>query len=341
MGKGNLFLGFARGKVGDIVYSRANGQQVFRARNASPRNPQTAQQLLQRVILKTVAGAYSYFKPICDHAFQGFEPGLQNQSRFAKVNIDALRTRLAELIARNDPEEIASSTEGNFAAKLSRGCEANSYIISEGTLPSLVTSPDVRVGFNVSLGQAELPINPASGYSDFIQALGIQTGDQLTFVMATVNDSDEQGAGVFTSVSFARVIMQPNDGDLSSTFLTPVVGEEQVFRVNHPNEKNEGTVYFTIQAATQGEPAQLTVLPFPGMSGDPSGGMYQPYAFACILSRKVGGVWMRSNSKLILKQSDQMQYDPVIDLLGDAVLSFVTEENSALYLNQSANLKRL
>lgn len=341
MGKGNLFLGFARGKVGDIVYSRANGQQVFRARNASPRNPQTAQQLLQRVILKTVAGAYSYFKPICDHAFQGFEPGLANQSRFAKVNIDALRTRLAELIARNDPEEIASSTEGNFAAKLSRGCEANSYIISEGTLPPLEVNAAVNVGFNVVLGQAASAINPTSTYADFCRALGIQQGDQLTFVTASVNDTDEMGAGVFNSLNIARIIMEPSDGNMTDLFLSQVPGEEQVFVVNQPNEKNDGQLRFKIYPASQDVPAQLNVLPPNGMSQTSDSGTYQPYAFACILSRKVGGVWMRSNTRLTLKNSEQMAYDSIVDLLGDAVLSFVTEENSALYLNQSVNLTRL
>ena len=28
MSKGNLFLGFGRGKVGDVVFSRLNGEQV-------------------------------------------------------------------------------------------------------------------------------------------------------------------------------------------------------------------------------------------------------------------------------------------------------------------------
>lgn len=341
MGKGNLFLGFARGKVGDIVYSRANGQQVFRARNASPRNPQTAQQLLQRVILKTVAGAYSYFKPICDHAFQGFEPGLANQSRFAKVNIDALRTRLAELIARNDPEEIASSTEGNFAAKLSRGCEANSYIISEGTLPPLEVNAAATTGFNVVLGQAASSINPTTSYADFCRALGIQPGDQLTFITASVNDVDLEGAGIFNSINIARVIMEPSSGDMTASFLEPVVGENPKFAVHLPNEKNDGQLYFTITPAAGSAPAQLNVLPPDGMSQAEQGLTYQPYAFACILSRKVGGVWMRSNTQLTLKSASQMAFDPIVDLLGDAVLSFVNEENSALYLNQSVNLTRL
>lgn len=341
MGKGNLFLGFARGKVGDIVYSRANGQQVFRARNASPRNPQTAQQLLQRVILKTVAGAYSYFKPICDHAFQGFEPGLQNQSRFAKVNIDAIRTRLAELIARNDPEEIASSTEGNFAAKLSRGCEANAYIISEGTLPSLEVNANANTGFNVVLGQATSSINPTSSYADFCSALGIQPGDQLTFITASVNDSEDIGAGIFNSLNIARIIMEPSDGNMTSAFMDPDPVEARGFIVHLPNEKNDGKVNFKITPAAQGAPAMLNVLPPDGMSLDADRGTYQPYAFACILSRKVGGVWMRSNTQLTLKSESQMAWDPIVNLLGDAVLSFVTEENSALYLNQSTNLKRL
>ena len=47
MSKGNLFLGFGRGKVGVVVFSRLNGEQVTRARNRSPRKPKYPLQLLQ------------------------------------------------------------------------------------------------------------------------------------------------------------------------------------------------------------------------------------------------------------------------------------------------------
>lgn len=46
--KGNMFLGYARGSVGDVVFSRSNGQQQGRARNRRPNNPRTSSQMRQR-----------------------------------------------------------------------------------------------------------------------------------------------------------------------------------------------------------------------------------------------------------------------------------------------------
>ena len=48
MAKGNIFLGYARGSIGDVVFSRVKGQQTSRARNRQPSNPRTAKQMTQR-----------------------------------------------------------------------------------------------------------------------------------------------------------------------------------------------------------------------------------------------------------------------------------------------------
>lgn len=46
--KGNMFLGYARGSVGDVTFSRTKGQQTARARNRKPNNPRTNAQMRQR-----------------------------------------------------------------------------------------------------------------------------------------------------------------------------------------------------------------------------------------------------------------------------------------------------
>lgn len=49
MAKGNMLLGYARGKVGSLVFSRRKGEQITRARNFAPANPRTNAQLAQRM----------------------------------------------------------------------------------------------------------------------------------------------------------------------------------------------------------------------------------------------------------------------------------------------------
>ena len=48
MATDNLVLGFGRGKVGDLVFYRREGQQITRARNRAPKDPKTDKQLAQR-----------------------------------------------------------------------------------------------------------------------------------------------------------------------------------------------------------------------------------------------------------------------------------------------------
>ena len=91
MAKGNLFQGMGRGKVGDVVFSRLNGQQIARVRNRNPKNPRTNAQLYQRAIMATVMQAYSAGIAIFDHSFQGKEVGAQNQRRFMALNAKLLR----------------------------------------------------------------------------------------------------------------------------------------------------------------------------------------------------------------------------------------------------------
>lgn len=48
MAKGNMLLGYSRGSVGDVTFSKINGQQVAKARNRNPNNPRTLAQCFQR-----------------------------------------------------------------------------------------------------------------------------------------------------------------------------------------------------------------------------------------------------------------------------------------------------
>lgn len=95
MAKGNLFQGMGRGKVGDVVFSRLNGEQISRVRNRHPKNPRSNSQIYQRAIMATVMQAYSAGKAIFDHSFEGYAVGAQNQRRFLSLNAKMLRQLVA------------------------------------------------------------------------------------------------------------------------------------------------------------------------------------------------------------------------------------------------------
>lgn len=91
MAKDNLFLGQARGKIGDIVFYRMNGVQMSRTRNRHPRNPDTNPQKVQRAISATVSQLYRAGRRIFDHSFQGKSVGAKNQHYFLSENMRILR----------------------------------------------------------------------------------------------------------------------------------------------------------------------------------------------------------------------------------------------------------
>lgn len=58
MSKGNMLLGYARGSVGDVVFSRTNGQQITKARNRNPNNPRSISQMMQRSLFISAVKFY-------------------------------------------------------------------------------------------------------------------------------------------------------------------------------------------------------------------------------------------------------------------------------------------
>lgn len=98
MAKDNLFLGQARGKIGDIVFYRMNGVQMSRTRNRHPRNPDTNPQKVQRAISATISQLYRAGRRIFDHSFQGKSVGAKNQHYFLSENMRILRSLVSSEI---------------------------------------------------------------------------------------------------------------------------------------------------------------------------------------------------------------------------------------------------
>lgn len=320
MAKDNLFLGFARGKVGDLVFSRLNGVQVTRARNRSPRNPKSVPQQLQRVIMNSAGKAYSLLQPIANHAFEGFAEGTPCQSRFMALNVAMLRDLASEVILNPSEETIVNSEAANFSAKDDSYAMANPWVISDGSLPRLNVRLSVDEG--LLMFNQPAPVAPAAiTYRQVIEALGCQPGDQLTFLMLT-HDFTQTGQSYVNSFVFARVILMPYDGDLDYAFYSSNMPAR-------PNPRNEGS--FSLFNGLPGDGSTTTGLRFrvnpAGLVDNARGAC----AAAVILSREgVGNRWLRSPSQFVINTELNTGW------LGAAYASFMTEgAASGLYLNQA------
>lgn len=302
MSKGNMLLGHARGKVGSLVFSRSNGKQVVRAKADVVKNPKTEAQKIQRILLNTVAQAYSKMQAICDHSFENVKVGQDSMSYFMRQNINALRTKVSEAIAAGATmEEIFS-----FAPLGTALFVPNDYIISKGKLPKI----DV---VDASSDEAMTAVIANGTYADVINAYGGERGDQLTFVAVV-------GSGIDNcTFKFARIILDPTDANGNQLPLTTAFLDGTA--VNAANPRNEGTISFTTAASG----LEFTF-----------GDTYM-FAAAVIVSRKgENETWQRSDATLVANpSSSELVYSLQYAL--DASNANNIDTPNSRYLNNSGN----
>lgn len=118
MSKGNMLLGYARGKMGDIVFARVKGQQIQRPRNRQPNNPRSSQQMYQRSLF---ACAVSFFskgrQALFQYAFESKKSTESDYNAFIRLN------------AKNGVHMTKDMLDNIYYPKL------GNYIMTQGSLP--------------------------------------------------------------------------------------------------------------------------------------------------------------------------------------------------------------
>lgn len=254
-------LGHARGKVGSLVFSRVNGQQITRARAEQVKNPQTDAQVIQRILLNTVAQAYSRMASICDHSFEGVKAGQDCMSYFMRTNLNALRAKIAEQGSIDTEEVFATPIGQSFLA-------SNDYVISKGSLPVVNASGVANNGMDWNIGNGS--------YKAVIDRYGLQRGDQVTFCLVRMDDQN------VVTFKYARIILDPRNEDGTEASMTTALFSEG--KVNKPNPKNEVADF---SFSNIGD-TWLISAGFNTIAG-------------CIIAsrQKEDGTWMRSNSNMV------------------------------------------
>lgn len=128
MSKGNMFLGGARGSVGDVTLQVLKGQQITKRRNRNPNNPKTKKQMYQRA---------SFAEPV-----KFFTRGQQNLFKFAFENKAAqesdynafmrVNAKLGVLMTKQQIESPFIAKIGNFCLTMGSltGIAAESFAFS-------------------------------------------------------------------------------------------------------------------------------------------------------------------------------------------------------------------
>ena len=203
-----MLLGYARGKVGDLVFARRLGQQTTRAYNSNPRDAKTRSQVTQRVKIANVIAMYRALKNVCNHSFEGLSVGQSCYNAFVKANLTGNQVSLTK-----------------EAASLG-ACIVAPYLISRGSLASIIvegTGADAVT--NISVGN--LTISGTTTIGQFAKAVvannaGIEHGDQLTYV-SCVQQTDANTGNPVVVCGIYEVTLDSNSNDLLRKFI-PEVG---------------------------------------------------------------------------------------------------------------------
>lgn len=308
MATGNIFQGTAKGKLGDVVLTRRNGQQVSRVRVRTIANPRSSTQMLQRVVISTTGKAYSLFSPLADHSFQGKSTKFANMRRFLQLNACLLTNRA------NDAYNAGTLAQvGDYVAKNGQFPVVNNYIISEGSAPSSnATVSGLSTEHIILPCGADTPT-----YASVIEANGLKQGDQLTFITGF----NDKITGEFKRIMFCRVILLADDGTTDPEFLDGTA-------ISGANPRNEGTDSYTFTKSAQGQSIFVT----------PKASTYdsatEEIAGGCVIvSRLENNTWYRSNTTF--EQVDGTR--PLLSLQA-AIDSWINNTKSSKYLNQSQSV---
>lgn len=306
MAKGNIFQGTGNGKLGDVVLTRRNGEQVSRVRVRTISNPRSTTQVLQRVVVATVGKAYSLFAPICDHSFQNKSTKLQNMIRFQQLNTRLLTSRANEAYFNDTMAQV-----GSYVPKDGQFTKVNEYVISEGSAPSANYTVSGVASEHITLGGS---YTATASYADVIAGLGLKEGYQLTFITGVA----DKVTGDFKRIMFCRVILSSADGSTDAEFL------DGNGAINGANLRNEGTDSYTFTRNAQG--GSINVTPKASTISEDE----EICGGALIVSYYEGDTWHRSNET----------FQPIattagIQSLQAAIDSWLLDVKSTKYLNQS------
>lgn len=232
MAKGNLFQGMGRGKIGDVVFSRLNGQQVSRVRNRNPKNPRSNAQLYQRAIMATIMQAYSAGKKIFDHSFQGYPVGAKNMAIFMRENLKILRQQIAYEISS---EMVAEDMQANCVWPGANQPVANAYLISKGNYKQkafIETRPNGGIYYTLPEPEANEKVN------EYAARVGLLADDYYTFCLflegtnelfhAFEGLEDPAGIGYDCRFGYVRLHVKTNVASIEDAVAT----KSQLFDVD-------------------------------------------------------------------------------------------------------------
>lgn len=346
MATSKSFFGLRRGSTKSLTFQVYRGQQVTKDRVTNVRNPQSTQQMQQRLVLPLVANARSILSTLVNHSFEGVAYGEDSLKYFSSENLKKDALEISEYV----PKGGSDSGLANF-------------LISKGSLPTISIKPALMSGDATEAGTsgsdafsiyqagddkdnkdalyqiiAGIIVSNATGNLDLASQLkklaklmGLEENDQLTFLSVYSGSrysyplaTGSTGEAHFHRYLISRIVLGDDD----------VVNKPWVFLSNTAEDQSQGGDYKTVDI-TDG----YTVIRFTKSSvivfanSNQFKTQYTELEGATMItSRLINNVWRRSTNRIeFMKTKGRPTYD-------DVLFSYLkTVSASSKYLNSGVD----
>lgn len=216
MAKGNMLLGYSRGSVGSMVFSRVKGQQITKARNSSPANPKTKKQMQQRS---------SFISPV-----KFYTHGVQALFKFAFSDKKVTESDFNAFMRNNAkaafPVTKAENENPGFPA-------LGNYMMTKGKLPEVPFTPGNNTIFcpYLTFDNDDSVVTVGELSQKFVNLGWAEVGDIITFVTITehVEYTDQETLdllkGEFPTWALSQFVVDINDDtDMADVLQNVVIG---------------------------------------------------------------------------------------------------------------------
>lgn len=281
MAKNNMLLGYARGKVGDLVFQRRKGEQIVKARNRNPNNPRTWSQQMQRVRMYAPVAFYKMaIENFFRFAFEDKKPNETDYNAFIRENLNAFQ----------GPYFTRAQVQQKYPVLAP-------YVISSGTLTAINNSQaktENRISNSIIIQEREIGTEQRNvGYvsSQLIERYGLRNGDMLTFIIIEVKG--------LTTTENGETIYNGSTNFVYKNFVIDITSQEQLTQ-NSADITNQG---FTISNPIEGR--TTANLAFIDVSEN---NMQSAVGTAVIVTRRSNGKILASKTTLKLDTIAQNYY---------------------------------
>lgn len=200
-----MWLKGAKKRLGGSVLYQAMGQTRQRELAAEVTNPRTESQMGQRVKWANLVNLYRANRSWMKYAYETKKSNQSEYNKFMSLNVADSRIYLTKPIAN------------------AGGCVVDTYIITQGSLPSIEFVPTSNGYFasNIEIeGSINLNTISVKEFSDMVVRLNpaIRYGDQLSFIRMTQMTNASTGVP-YVVVREYEVIIDTNNLQLFSNYL--------------------------------------------------------------------------------------------------------------------------